>query len=221
MFAYHRLAKATGAHPTANRAPADRRLPGVILSALAAVAMSVLIAACGGSSANQAPAGQHPNGPPDRQQFQADAVKFTKCLREHGVAAQSEAGPHGNRIRIGGPSGPGAPPAAVEAAQRACRRYLPDEGRPPKLSPAEEAKAREAALKFARCMRSHGVDIPDPSADGTLELGGDVNPQSATFEAAQSACGSLAGKVQLRISTRHPGAGTSQSPSPEASRAGG
>ena len=35
----------------------------------------------------------------------------------------------------------------------------------PKLSPEEEAKMRDNALKFAQCMREHGIDMPDPTFD--------------------------------------------------------
>jgi hypothetical protein len=51
-----------------------------------------------------------------------------------------------------------------------------------------------AALKFAACMRSHGVPgFPDPSASGATVItpGGSINPQSPQFEAAQTACAKL------------------------------
>jgi hypothetical protein len=52
--------------------------------------------------------------------------------------------------------------------------------------------ARDAELKFARCMRENGVDMPDPSAGGgrrKLEIGGrNADASRATFEKAQEAC---------------------------------
>ena len=52
------------------------------------------------------------------------------------------------------------------------------------------------ALKFSQCMRAHGVpDFPDPkqSSHGSsltlrVQRGGDLNPRSAQFMAAQRAC---------------------------------
>ncbi len=49
----------------------------------------------------------------------------------------------------------------------------------------------EAALKFADCMRSHGVpNFPDPTGGGGIHIqaGSGINPQSPSFKAAQQAC---------------------------------
>jgi hypothetical protein len=51
----------------------------------------------------------------------------------------------------------------------------------------------DALLKFAQCMRKHGVaKFPDPNADGGLTIGstkGDsLDPNSSVFKAAQQAC---------------------------------
>jgi hypothetical protein len=46
-------------------------------------------------------------------------------------------------------------------------------------------------LKYAQCMRAHGVtDFPDPNADGGLTLGrgGDLDPSSPLFQQADSKC---------------------------------
>jgi hypothetical protein len=67
----------------------------------------------------------------------------------------------------------------------------------PKAPPAaEQEKFKDAALKFARCMRSKGIDIPDPqvSGDGVgiLQKGPTgVNPNSPRFQTAQKECGKL------------------------------
>jgi hypothetical protein len=60
-----------------------------------------------------------------------------------------------------------------------------------------EAKAREALLNFARCMRENGVDMPDPQVDedGGVVIGarraggpGDAKAPDATFEKAEEKC---------------------------------
>jgi hypothetical protein len=50
--------------------------------------------------------------------------------------------------------------------------------------------AGSAALRFARCMRAHGVpNFPDPTVSGTINNPPD--PKSPAFRAAQPACGPL------------------------------
>ncbi|HEX3977789.1 MAG TPA: hypothetical protein VHW96_16090 [Solirubrobacteraceae bacterium] len=54
--------------------------------------------------------------------------------------------------------------------------------------------ASDQGLKFANCMRSHGVpNFPDPSAGGGIAItpGSGLNPQSPAFQAAQKRCGKL------------------------------
>jgi hypothetical protein len=49
-------------------------------------------------------------------------------------------------------------------------------------------------LKFAGCMRAHGVpNFPDPRASGGIDIapGSGLGPQSPAFHAAQQACGKL------------------------------
>jgi hypothetical protein len=49
-----------------------------------------------------------------------------------------------------------------------------------------------AGIKFADCMRAHGVpNFPDPSAGGGIQLSGGINPRSPAFQSAQSACQKL------------------------------
>jgi hypothetical protein len=57
-------------------------------------------------------------------------------------------------------------------------------------SPESKDKAREAALKFASCMRKEGIDFPDPGADGRqdIRVGGDSGISPEDFERAGKAC---------------------------------
>jgi hypothetical protein len=57
------------------------------------------------------------------------------------------------------------------------------------------AKAREAALAHADCMREHGVpNFPDPTVSGSAQGissssgGGGINPQSPAFQHAEMIC---------------------------------
>src|SRR5919198_1218149 len=61
---------------------------------------------------------------------------------------------------------------------------------------------QEAALEFAKCMREHGVDMPDPKfGKGGIVVqknaSGDtgVDPDDPTFKAAQKACQPIVDKA--------------------------
>jgi len=61
---------------------------------------------------------------------------------------------------------------------------------------ARQGSDKDVALKFAQCMRQHGVaDFPDPNSSGQIAIqasggpgGSDLDPNSSTFQAAQEAC---------------------------------
>src|SRR5215203_5388579 len=101
---------------------------------------SVALGACGGGSADR------------RAEFREAALKFAKCMREHGVDMPDPQPGEGGQIMLGGPGmGPEDQPT-MEAAQRACQKIL-ESVRPPEMSEEQEQKFKEQALKFARCMR--------------------------------------------------------------------
>ena len=78
-----------------------------------------------------------------------------------------------------------------QAAQQACRSLEPGHG-----NPQQQAQDRVKMLKYSQCMRDHGIkDFPDPNPQGGLMIsaapGGDLDPNSPQFQAAQKACQSL------------------------------
>lgn len=99
--------------------------------------------------------------------------------------------------------------AIFEAAWSACKKYIPgDPGNlnGPTLTPQQVAKT----LKFAECMRAHGVtDYPDPPAAGQAPkppLGGFwTGVNSSTFDRAAHACGRVAGiSITVGPTSGHP-----------------
>jgi hypothetical protein len=47
----------------------------------------------------------------------------------------------------------------------------------------------QAALAFARCMRQHGINLPNPGPRGGIDLRANgVNPESPQFKAAEPGC---------------------------------
>jgi hypothetical protein len=150
---------------------------------MAVAATSLVLAACGAD-------GGSGGGKSDREKFQEYALKQAECMRRHGID-MPDPKPDGGLLM----DNRDVNPEEFERAQRACEREL---GKPPipELSEEEQREFREAALKFARCMRSHGVDMPDPTfgANGEvrIEIGPDgrgMDPEDdAAFRAAEAQC---------------------------------
>ena len=127
-----------------------------------------LLAACGGGSHAKPRGKTGPYGP------RSSPYAMSKCMRANGLTnfpdpSQGSGGvgfPGGvvftnqgqltvNGINFSGP--------ALKRAMAACKVYLPGGGGPP---PAQTAEQTRAQLKFAHCMRAHGVpNWPDPLAE--------------------------------------------------------
>ncbi|WP_190276728.1 hypothetical protein [Catenulispora acidiphila] len=90
-------------------------------------------------------------------------------------------------------------------AMTACTQYLPNGGQPPAQDPAVTAQM----LKFAKCMRDHGVAMPDPSANGSsmIQQGSGIDPTDPKFKAAQTACQSLLPNGMVQGGQVHAGQG--------------
>ena len=169
------------------------------LAALVAMlALALAVAACGGggkangvaslSGANK-PTATTTAKPSSKQDAMQAALAFARCMRQHGIDLPDPQF-NGNAVsqeftaRRGG-KGPDSP--KFKAAQQACNKYLPNGGQPTKPDPQQQ----QQMLAFARCMRQHGIDVPDPGASGGIEVKGapgSVNPDSPKFKAAEQAC---------------------------------
>jgi hypothetical protein len=136
---------------------------------------------------------------------QQAALEFAKCMREHGLAWFPDPQP-GGRLNIKSPKG--ADPAKMQAAQEACKKFIPNGGAPSKMSPEELAEARE----MAKCMRAHGLpDFPDPEPDGGLRIDSrklGSGPGDPTFDKAQEACAKFGPKPHTE--TRDPDGAATQ-----------
>ncbi len=156
----------------------------------AVAAATLALAACGsrGGPIASAQTGSGP-GP--------GTVAFAKCMRGHGVPQFPDAGgprPAGSTVSILGAALPPTinikSPAFRSALSTCMKQFLAAHPRPP-LSAAQKA----AALKFAQCMRAHGVPhFPDPRfpAGGGIALGtpAGVDANAPAFQHAQQVCGS-------------------------------
>jgi hypothetical protein len=171
----------------------------ITTAALAALALA--LGACGSGSGQD---GDSAGSREDRA-FQG-ALKFAKCMRDEGVDMpdpQRQAG--GGIVQKMGGEGAPLNQAKVEAAQKKCEHFMDAGGGSRDVDPKEEAEHRDQLLAYAKCMRQHGVPMKDPKFSGNkvqLSIGGGpgdggprINPESATFKAAEKACRPLQGKI--------------------------
>ena len=174
----------------------------------AVLALALLAAACGGSSGAEgdgvasAGAGRKVGESSAKKDPQQAGLDFARCMREHGVDMPDPKAGEGGMVMIGpgpggdGPSAAQRPPAGFEEAHKACAHFLADLVQDGDTKPDPEEQDR--ALKFATCMREHGVNLPDPDFSGghgfSIQIGDDgMDPASETFKEAQKACGGLFG----------------------------
>ena len=156
---------------------------------VAAVAATLSLAACG--SDDPRPASSN-----DQAKMKQSMLAFARCMRENGIDMPDPKF-EGNRVtmRAGGP-GKADAPAKMKAAEKACAKYR-DAVKPPELSPEKAEEFKQGALANARCMREHGIDMPDPTFESNggarMELGRGIDPQSSKFKKAQEACRSVGG----------------------------
>ena len=143
----------------------------------------------------------------------AELLKFSRCMQAHGITDFPD--PSNGVLSVPANAGGDLDPRSrqFQAAQSACKKFMPGGN----LTVGEESTA---ALKYAECMRSHGLpDFPDPNGQGEIITSGlgDLNPNSAQFQDAENACRSLVGPFKLQFGTGAPPGGGSSSPNGSAS----
>ena len=92
----------------------------------------------------------------DDPEVQDAMVRYSRCMREHGIDMPDPGADGQTRIEIDDPD-------AWEEAEEECRPIIEEvvgTFEPP--SEEEQARMREQALEFSKCMREHGIDMPDP-----------------------------------------------------------
>jgi hypothetical protein len=171
-----------GLPPPRSRPRRRRARTAAVMTVMAAAA--VLATACGGSPSTTGSGGSA-NSP--------SLLSYARCMRSHGVP------------NFPGPDSSGQIPGGkttliqlansnphYQAAGRACERLWP-------YQPLTQAQSRQQLtddLKFARCMRSHGLpDFPDPTtgSNGPVFVfnpsqDGGINPRSPQILAKAHAC---------------------------------
>jgi hypothetical protein len=126
------------------------------------------------------------------------ALAYVDCMRSHGVANFPDPTSDGqidvdfaHGGKDGSPASAGIDRNSPQyiSADQTCRHLLPG-GLP---TPAQDQQALAKGLKFARCMRGHGVaNYPDPNpANPNVVRVIGVDTRSPQFQSAQKVCESL------------------------------
>jgi hypothetical protein len=145
--------------------------PATSAAIVVITALALLASACGGSHAS-AGGSSSPGGsatPPS-------AVAYTDCVRSHGIPNFPDP-PAGGGLAKASAQQLGVSSSRLQAAQRACQHLIPATGGTIEQEeqqcfpnndcpPSVVRELLNDMLRFARCMRSHGVPtFPDPTTD--------------------------------------------------------
>jgi hypothetical protein len=167
----------------------------LLIPALAGlVGLSLLVAACGGSSGSHvAQLGStttqsSSSANPGASAQQNGALAFARCMRAHGVPKFPDPTRGGELVKESLQQ-LGVSSSRFQSASSGCNHLLPNGGSGP--SPAQVQQLRAQALQFSQCVRTHGLsNFPDPGSDGRIPDPATVgiNQGSPKFEAANQAC---------------------------------
>jgi hypothetical protein len=159
------------------------RLRGRAAVTTALLALVVLAAGCGGGAKTPAGAAGASSGAVAK--FEA----YSQCMRGHGIRdfPDPTTSPGGG-VGISLQGGPGSDldrnDPRFKAANQACRSLEPGGSATPALS----AQKIAAEVKWAQCMRSHGLpSFPDPNGQGAFDRS-KFNESSPAFQSAGKAC---------------------------------
>jgi hypothetical protein len=158
----------------------------VFLTMTAAAGLCLLAAACGRPSASGPGASSGGGGTAS-----TSGVAYAQCMRSHGVPDYPGPGSSGQLPKVASGQQVGVSDSRLTAAQGACQALWPYQ------APTQAQQRQELAddLKFAQCMRSHGLpDLPDPTDSGgsvefVISVSRDgINPQSPRVLAKAREC---------------------------------
>jgi hypothetical protein len=145
-------------------------------------------------------------------------LEFTECMRDHGVdMPDPQTGGDGQGpVVMRREAGSAADEEAFQEAQDACDSIMEDAfGDRPRIDPEEQAEMQDNALAYAKCMREHGIDFPDPEfSEGGMgmRLGDGIDPEDPDFIEAEEECEPLLGFEEGEGPTRRrDGGGGSES----------
>jgi hypothetical protein len=169
--------------------------PGPRAFVLVVPLLLAALAACGQATEDPGIAsagGATPTTGASNAASKADPQKWADCMRKYGIEVEIKSnGKGGTSTRVGGPGSKPMDKNKMDKAQADCKQYEPGggEGNRKPMSKEDQQKF----LKFAQCMRDHGIPMEDPKFEGggaqlgiTTKKG--QEPAQGKVEAAQKAC---------------------------------
>lgn len=102
-------------------------------------------------------------------------LKVAQCLRENGIDVPDPGSPEDKTWKYTGDQ------ATLQKAVKACEEYtsqIPN--------PFNDPKARDQVIQYARCMREHGIDMPDPP-----QVNNKLDPNDPKLQKAAETCAKL------------------------------
>lgn len=165
------------------------------MSRLSSVAVLAAVAAAGCGGARHAPAASS-NG-----RLAAAWHQVVVCARAHGMPGLQDPRIDERTGKPIFPRGLSIPAQTERACQPLVDRLVPNTD-----NRAPTAAAMAALLRFARCMRSHGIaDWPDPRPDGSFIADARIAPMlKSAFRAQLTACEHLNPDPHGRVYFSHP-----------------
>jgi len=172
------------------------------------IALCPILASCGGGSsspkvaslANQTISVDKTGSttPETAADFKTQLLAYAKCMRDNGAdfpdpQFDANGRPQMNGDRTSFDKQRNDP--TYQKADTVCQSKRPQFGARGTMTAEQQAAAKDSLLKFAKCMRTNGVDFPDPTfgSDGRPAFGAsgpmrDVNRDDPAFQTAQTKC---------------------------------
>ena len=183
------------------------------------------VASLGTTTTAASATGQGAPGPSTTIEPKDALVAYAKCMRDNGITmSDPQVVPSGKApTPMTGPGSGGSGTGAViainsgagaiitssgdvdvnsdayKAASAKCQPLLDSSIGQIKVDPQVQAEQRQQMLDFAKCMRAHGINTPDPvfGDNGSVSVGasatgvgtGNADPSSDAYKAANTACG--------------------------------
>jgi hypothetical protein len=187
---------------------AVRRARGVLRATVLVAllgCLGLLAAGCGGGSrspsvarvgSNTKSASSHGGSAAlTPQQETSIDIAYAACLNKRGI--QVRAMSTGGLVWVTRPGLPGPHSPQDAPAERDCKSLLPKGGLPSRPTAAQNARAIAQLLRYAECIRAHGVpNFPDPTSQGIrISASSGLNLNSPQFLAAEKSCQSQSGII--------------------------
>jgi hypothetical protein len=173
-----------------------RRLGGLFLL----FAVSAALSACGSSGASTTTSTTAAGGgssTTNAAKLLDARLAAAKCMRAQGINMPDPTAQRGTALHMLAVLD-SYPPVKAKAAQQACKAEL-DQAFPNanSLTPAERTQRLRELEVFATCMRSHGINYPDPASyagdpSGYAKALASVEQNSPAFKTTGKTCKALA-----------------------------